>query len=130
MLNVSFAPNGEMLAVAGRGVLLWDIRNNTEVQEIELGPPVRHVSWSADGRRVAGSDVSSTTNLWDVETGQSLATFPGGVSTFSPDGRCLAVGSGEAKFTGGNEIPGRVTLYMAPTLEEIDRARKLNQKTP
>ena len=78
------------------------------------------VSWSEDGRRLAASDFSSTTKLWDIETQQTVATFRGTVAEFSHDGTILAVGGQGSQYIGDETFVGRATLHYAPPLKEID----------
>ena len=75
----------------------------------------------ADGTRLAASDRSATTKLWDIESEQLVATYRGTVAEFSPDGTILAVGGQGSVFIGDEKLVGRVTLHYAPTLAEIDR---------
>jgi hypothetical protein len=69
------------------------------------------------------------TRVWDVATEQAVATFPGGVSAFSPDGTILATGQQGSEFL-ETEKAGRVTLYYAPLIKEIDRKRVVAGTAP
>ncbi len=119
-INLAFSRDGSQLAVAGDGVHVWNVKTGESVLTLpNMGPSAHHVSWSEDGRRLAVSDSLPMTRLWDLSTQQVVATFPGAVSAFSPDGTILAVGHQGSEFWAKDQA-GRVTLYHAPPLAEIE----------
>ena len=93
---LQFSPDGTLLASAGYDarVILWDTTTWQSVRRLS-GHEGRLVSltFSPDGRRlVSCGTFDNCCNLWDVETGQPLATFTGNTADFSPDGNTLAIG--------------------------------------
>ena len=115
--SVSFSPDGKIL-VSGSGspydddntVRLWDVDTGQEIAILRGHKHVvNSVAFSPDGKILAsgsgdwgtarGGD-DRTVRLWDVDTGQEIATLRGHkhvVSSvaFSPDGKILASGSGD-----------------------------------
>jgi WD40 repeat protein len=97
---LAFAPNGKILATAGRGsgAYLWDPVTGKEVRR--LGPAVRDVTavaFTRDGKTLAAGN-AATIHLWQVEDGKALHAANGhldGVTAvaFSPDGKQVASGS-------------------------------------
>ena len=93
---VSFSPDGRALAYRVSGekfTRLWDVPTQTQTGIIE-NPSVEYWAFSPDGKIVA-SAAGRIITLWDVVTGQPIATLEGplgGVShiTYSPDGNTLA----------------------------------------
>ena len=88
------------------------------------------MAFSPDGKTFATGSSDKTARLWDIETGQHLATLDGNTDavrvTFSPDGKTLATGSlsgtvrlwdidsGELKATLEEHINSTSTLAFSP----------------
>src|SRR5262249_32910378 len=119
VLALAWAPDGRRLASgsADSTIKVWDAASGKEGVTLRghLGE-VRSLAWSPEGRRLAsvdrpGGPVESpgTLELWDVATGQELATWPGqtGPVTWSPDGRFLA------SVAGGSDDKA-LTIWDAP----------------
>ena len=105
--NVTFSPDGTLLASAGRdhAVRLWDVETGELVREfLDHTTWVIGVDFSPDGRwLVTGESGSSADDrftvqarmqLWDVETGELLRVYEGHTGgiwsvDFSPDGQML-----------------------------------------
>ena len=96
--DVSFSPNGEMLATGSSdgNVPIWDVKTRT-LRHTLIGHPrdVKSVAFSPDSQLLAscGRDV----RIWDTKIGKLLHTFTEHRGTvwdvsFSPDGKTLAVG--------------------------------------
>jgi WD40 repeat protein len=127
---LAWSPVGSELAVGGNDdrLQLWDVRGAPHlVRTLTMAPPTRHVpgaiqsvAFSADGRLIAASDVSNNLAkfavneriaIWQTRTGAPITsalqrgTFANAVA-FSPDGRLLAVATGD-EVEGGD---GRVLI--------------------
>ena len=114
--DLVFSPKGDRLAISsGRIVELFDVPPKNSTGRMAHSAQVRQISWSPSAKRLVASDRSGTTRLWDVSTKQPVATFPGTVSSFSPNGTMLAVGDAVES----TEI-SRITIYYAPPLGEIE----------
>ncbi len=101
--SLAFSPDGASLASAGGDslVTLRDRRTRETIASLGPAPAVWAVAISPDGATLA-SEHNGTTRLWDLATGDSTANLEGrrGDSrfkaiAFSPDGRTLAVMSGD-----------------------------------
>ena len=73
VLNVSFSPNGRMLASASGDttVRMWDL--NTECPDATLEGHkgwVLYVAFSPDGKILASAGMDKNVLLWDVDTGK------------------------------------------------------------
>ncbi|MCK9902588.1 serine/threonine protein kinase [Frankia sp. Cpl3] len=103
--DVSFAPDGRTLAVAGEETLrLWDISNPTAPRA--LGEPLTgydglmySVAFAPDGRRLAAAGSGQAMILWDVADRarpRLLTRVDGNTASvaFAPDGRTAASGDG------------------------------------
>lgn len=104
---VAYSPDGTLLAVAGREVRLWDVRDPWQPRP--AGPPLGNptgysgtLSFTPDGRTLAVGGREGKVWLWDVSRpaapaplGEPLAGGTGTIQSavFSPDGSTLAVGS-------------------------------------
>ena len=93
---VSFSPDGEIIAYRVSGekfTRLWDVTTQTQTGIIE-NPSVEYWAFSPDGKTLA-SAAGRIITLWDVVTGQPVATLEGHLDrvshiTYSPDGNTLA----------------------------------------
>jgi WD40 repeat protein len=65
-------------AVPGpKAICLWDSASGKTVLAREgHGRPVRALAWSPDGKRLASAGDDGMVKVWDVVTGQALASFP------------------------------------------------------
>ena len=100
--DIAFSPGGQYLAVAsGIGVWIYEVATSRALMLIPTASSVRSVSFSPDGATLASGAWDGTVKLWDVATGEPIATLEGhggGVQSvsFSPDGATLASGAGDA----------------------------------
>jgi WD40 repeat protein len=94
VLSVAFSPVGNKIALGSwfPGVSVWE--NGRLVSEFANEPSV--ASFSPDGSLLAvGGTENYAVSLWDMRTGEKLASLPGHSSrvrsvAFSPDGKTLA----------------------------------------
>jgi WD40 repeat protein len=72
-----YHPSGEMVASYGdsRVTILWDVVTSTALAEYgEAATGTIHVAFDEDGRRMLTSDWDRTARVWDLESGEVLAT--------------------------------------------------------
>ena len=106
--NIAFAPKTDLLAVGSREgtICLYDF-----IRKVRLKPLIGHtehiwsVCFSPDGKRLVSGSDDRIARLWDVESGEEIATLPLGEPhtlmdiTFSPCGDLIAGGlSGELRL--------------------------------
>jgi WD40 repeat protein len=100
VVNIAFTPDGYHLAIAyadkSKQVYLWDI--STDSQPVLLPHKDRVDAWifNSNGKFLAITSSDNAVDLWDVNTGQRLFTFPHQslvATALSPNGDLLATTS-------------------------------------
>ena len=119
--TMMFSPDGTRLASASSdSIILWDMTTYTSITTLE--PDQDTVYWKllflTNGTLLASQSLGKTVKLWNVGTGENIATLEGHEEevwsmAFSPDGTVLATGDG------GQSINGKVRLWDVETGENI-----------
>ena len=105
--KIAYSSDGGLLAVASSiGIWIYDADTGATLDLLTTPTPISNVVFSPDGRMLAsGSWADSMVRLWDVATGELIATLAGHRRSvysvaFSPDGKTLA--------SGGNDLAVRL----------------------
>ena len=99
--DIAFSPVGQYLAVASSiGVWIYEVATSRALMLLPTASRVYSVSFSPDGATLASGALDGTVRLWDVVTGEPIATLEGHTDavysvSFSPDGATLASGAGD-----------------------------------
>ena len=109
--SIAFSPYGDILVSGSYDgkICLWNPQTHQLLRTLKDGGRVASVTFSPDGRTLANAS-GETIRLWDVQTGDSKASFGNHTSSlssviFSPDGRTLA----------SEDTDGNVALWDAQT---------------
>jgi WD40 repeat protein len=95
VICTSFSSKGH-LAVAGigKGMVVWDMNSESQIQRMDARTRLQHVFFSADGRSLVCSADDGSVSLWNIESGKQQRLFVGynrwvHTAALSPDGRFL-----------------------------------------
>ncbi len=117
--GVAFSPDGQFLAGAGATTVIWNVATGQRYAAF-YDPRDQNdgnVAFSPDGTVLAVADGDDRAYLWDVASGNVIATLVtalhqlGGVAgtvAFSPDGKLLATGDSFAHVDLWNVATGKV----------------------
>jgi WD40 repeat protein/tRNA A-37 threonylcarbamoyl transferase component Bud32 len=135
--SVAFAPDGHILATAGKdgAVRLWDPATGRQRRTLRgHTAEVFAIAFAPDGRTLASGGREGAVRLWDAASGDELATLRGhpdgvGCLAFAPDGKTLAtagsywtigVGTPFGQFTpAGHREQGEVKLWDTARRQEL-----------
>ncbi|MEH1849851.1 MAG: AAA-like domain-containing protein [Nostoc sp.] len=99
VLNVSFSPDGKMIATASKDqtAKLWNIDGQLLHTFQGHSSDVRGLSFSPDSKMIATASFDGTAKLWSIN-GQLLHSFQGHLDkvysvSFNPDGKMIATAS-------------------------------------
>jgi WD40 repeat protein len=128
---VAISPDGKRIASGdGRGffgpsepksgvVKVCDADTGSELFEITHEPPIAHLRFSPDGKKLAGSAGDRTVKVWDAHTGRALLTLGPGATpgfampgyfslfAFSPDSKRIA---GPGKISYERDAEGKIVV--------------------
>jgi WD40 repeat protein/serine/threonine protein kinase len=100
VMSVAFSPDGTVLASGsqiegGAELKLWDVKTGQARADLKGQARGCRLAFSPDGKIIASGSGADKVQMWDVGTGQELASHDLSVSSlaFSPDGRSLAFGN-------------------------------------
>ncbi|WP_345563143.1 protein kinase family protein [Nonomuraea rosea] len=105
--DLAFDAGGELLAVAGDPVTVWQVASGRQVAGIDAGGDVPAVALSPKGDVLATAR-GRTLETWDVRQGRRMKVYEGAgdlALAFSPDGSTLAAGPNLLNLATGKVSP-------------------------
>ena len=98
--EVTFSPDGQLIAIAGQYVILFDAVYQTEIATLPHGAWTWSAAFSPDGRLLASGDHNGIVRIWNVQRRRIIAQLEGhsaavGSVKFSPDNRTLVSGGND-----------------------------------
>ncbi|HUE72043.1 MAG TPA: protein kinase [Pirellulaceae bacterium] len=120
--SIAFSPDGATLVSrsSGRGgVKLWDLAPKEEAVTFEESSGIDALTFSSDGKMLAGSGGNGTIRLWEASSGKQQGMLrgtvgPEGSVAVSPDGILVAAARGNL-----GQSSGQVKLWDATTRQEL-----------
>jgi WD40 repeat protein len=142
----AFAPDGGAVALCGSDIKDGNLVSTLRLYDVKTGKLKRtlvandvsgsliSVTYSADGKLLAGGGYGGAIVIWDLTTGKITRTLhssrdledgDGAVAAlaFSPDGKMVASGGGAAKTTVWDMATGKARLLKGP--QDESRIQKL-----
>lgn len=98
--EVTFAPDGQLIAAAGQHVILYDAIYQTEIAIFPHSAWIWSAAFSPDGHLLASGDHDGIVRIWNVRERRIVAQLEGhsaavGSLKFSPDSRTLVSGGND-----------------------------------
>lgn len=98
--EVTFAPDGQLIAAAGQHVILFDAVYQTEIATLPHGAWIWSAAFSPNGGLLASGDHNGIVRIWNVQQRRIIAQLEGhtaavGSLKFSPDSRTLVSGGND-----------------------------------
>jgi WD40 repeat protein len=94
--HLAYSPDGKYLAVAGDGIALYDPQRGSLIRRLDNAEFAAFtVAFSPDSKRLLAGSYEHCIRVWDVATGEELATCEAHRGTiftvaYSPDGKTIA----------------------------------------
>ncbi len=93
-----FSPDGALIVTGSddHTARIWDVATGKTIRIFDQHPQAIGADFTPDGRYVLTFGLDNTGRMWDAATGRQQArVFTGAGGVFSPDGRYVALASGE-----------------------------------
>lgn len=112
---LAYSPDGKVITVqtARDKLALLNAKTGNPIREpLPVDSPVTHITFSADGAKVALSNYRQPTRVVDVKTGETVTQLEKGrfAAAFSPDGQYVAVGSADNFVRVYHAVTGKLLL--------------------
>ncbi|GAD82878.1 TIR domain-containing protein [Nocardia asteroides NBRC 15531] len=116
--SVTFGPAGDRILTSGVEMRLWDAATGARIDRLfEPQPRALRAVFSPDGRRILGADAEGRIQIWDAETGRSVAPALTGMTgvantlAISPDGRSVVAGGQDGEIRWWDVVDGRTAVF-------------------